>query len=237
MNTARVLENISLDIPQGKMTAFVGPSGSGKSTAVKLIANLWDPDAGRITIGSVDMKDIPTQQLNRLVSYVSQDVYLFDTTIMENIRMGKPSATDEEVIAAAESAACDEFIRGLEKEYETLCGSGGGHLSGGERQRISIARAILKNAPVVILDEATSSVDPENEALIQSAISALAKDKTLIVIAHRLNTVTGADKLVLINEGHIAAEGTHGELLASSDEYRRLWESYVRGSDSREEAC
>ena len=177
-----VLHDVSLKINSGTVTALVGPSGSGKSTIAKLIAGFWDVSAGSIRIGGHDIREIPLEQLNQQIAYVSQDNYLFDRTVRENIRMGRLDATDQEVEAVAKAAGCDEFIRNLEHGYDTVCGSGGGHLSGGEKQRISIARAMLKNAPIIILDEATASIDPENEALIQRAISALTVGKTLIVI-------------------------------------------------------
>ena len=189
-----VLHDISLDIAPGTVTALVGPSGSGKSTIAKLIAGFWDVSGGSITLGGADLKDIPLEQLNRQIAYVSQDNYLFDRTVRENIRMGRLDASDEEMERVAKAAGCDEFIRALDHGYDTICGGGGGHLSGGEKQRISIARAILKDAPIVILDEATASIDPENEAVIQRAISNLTRGKTLIVIAHRLGTVADADK-------------------------------------------
>lgn len=189
-----ILHGITLTIEPGTVTALVGPSGSGKSTIAKLIAGLWDVTGGSITFGGVDLRQIPLEQLNNQIAYVSQDNYLFDCTVRDNIRMGRLDATDAEVEAVSKAAGCDSFIRTLEKGYDTVCGGGGGHLSGGEKQRISIARAMLKDAPIVILDEATASVDPENEALIQRAIYALTKGKTLIVIAHRLSTIVDADQ-------------------------------------------
>lgn len=182
---------------------------------------------GEICLGGNRIKDIPLEQLNRQIAYVSQDNYLFDRTIRENIRMGRLDATDEEVEAVARAAGCDEFIRALDQGYDTVCGEGGGHLSGGEKQRISIARAMLKDAPIVILDEATASIDPENEAMIQKAISALTKGKTLIVIAHRLGTIADADKIVVVEDGKIAAQGTGKELLANCPLYAKMWEAYL----------
>ena len=222
-----VLKGIDLEIKPGTVTALVGPSGSGKSTIAKLIAGFWDVTDGEICLGGNRIKDIPLEQLNRQIAYVSQDNYLFDRTIRENIRMGRLDATDEEVEAVARAAGCDEFIRALDQGYDTVCGEGGGHLSGGEKQRISIARAMLKDAPIVILDEATASIDPENEAMIQKAISALTKGKTLIVIAHRLGTIADADKIVVVEDGKIAAQGTGKELLANCPLYAKMWEAYL----------
>ncbi len=221
-----VLRGIDLDILPGTVTALVGPSGSGKSTIAKLIAGFWDVTGGSITLGGVDLKQIPLKQLNGQIAYVSQDNYLFDRTVRENIRIGKLDATDEEVEAAAKASGCDGFIRALENGYDTVCGGGGGHLSGGEKQRISIARAMLKNAPVVILDEATASVDPENEAVIQRAISALTRGKTLIVIAHRLGTIADADQIVVVKDGQIEGKGTQEELLRSCPLYAQMWSTY-----------
>ena len=200
-----ILHNISLSIPANSMTALVGLSGSGKSTLAKLAAGFWDVSSGSITMGGHDLKEIPLPQLYDQVAFVSQDNYLFDETVRENIRMGRMDATDAEVEAAAHAAGCDSFIHALEHGYDTVVGGGGAHLSGGERQRIAIARAMLKNAPVIILDEATAYIDPENEAVIQQAVARLVKDKTVIVIAHRLTTITGADNIVVVNDGQIAA--------------------------------
>ena len=213
------------------MTAFVGPSGSGKSTIAKLIAGFWDVEQGRILLGGHDLKDIPLRQLYEQTAFVSQDNYLFDETVRENIRMGRPGATDREVEAVAKTAGCDEFIRRLENGYDTVVGGGGAHLSGGERQRIAIARAMLKNAPVVILDEATAYIDPENEAVIQRAVARLVKGKTVIVIAHRLSTITDADQIFVIEDGRIAAKGTHRELLESSKLYQEMWQAHIGAKD------
>lgn len=229
---AEVIHNISLDIPPGTVTALVGPSGSGKSTMAKLIAGFWDVTAGTITLGGINLKEIPLAQLNQQIAYVSQDNYLFDRTIRENIRMGRPEATDAEVEAVSKAAGCDSFIRALAHGYDTLCGSGGGHLSGGEKQRISIARAMLKDAPIVILDEATASIDPENEALIQRAISALTKGKTLIVIAHHLGTIVNADNIVVVDKGRIAAQGKQAELQESCPLYALMWQAYLGSRDA-----
>ena len=226
-----ILHNISLSIPAGTMTAFVGPSGSGKSTIAKLIGGFWDVKRGKITLGGHDLKEIPLSQLYDQVAFVSQDNYLFNDTVRENIRMGKPGASDAQVEAVARAAGCDGFIRGLEQGYDTVVGGGGAHLSGGERQRIAIARAMLKDAPVVILDEATAYIDPENEAIIQQAVARLVKGKTVIVIAHRLSTITDADQIFVIEKGRIAAKGTHKELLDSSGLYREMWSAHMGAKD------
>lgn len=230
-----VLHDVNLDIRPGTVTALVGPSGSGKSTIAKLIAGFWDVTGGSVALGGVDLRKIPLEQLNRQIAYVSQDNYLFDRTVRDNIRMGRLNATDAEVEAVARAAGCDDFIRQLDQGYDTICGGGGGHLSGGEKQRISIARAMLKDAPIVILDEATASIDPENEAVIQQAISRLTKGKTLIVIAHRLGTVAGADNIAVVEGGRIAAQGKQEELLASCPLYRQMWQSYLGVRDGEEE--
>ncbi len=222
-----ILHDVSLTIPAGKMTALVGPSGSGKSTIAKLAAGFWDVKQGTITLGGCDLKSIPLTQLYEQTAYVSQDNYLFDDTVRENIRMGRLNATDAEVEAAAHAAGCDSFIGELEHGYDTMVGGGGAHLSGGERQRIAIARAMLKDAPVIILDEATAYIDPENEAVIQKAVNALVKDKTVIVIAHRLSTITGAANIVVVKDGCIAAQGTHTQLLAGSPLYREMWQAHM----------
>lgn len=218
-----VLHSISLAIEPHAMTALVGPSGSGKSTVARLIASFWEADGGSVGIGGIDVKNIPLEQVMRSISYVTQDNYLFDLSIRENIRMGKPDASDAEVEEAAQRASCHEFICALPAGYDTCVGSAGARLSGGERQRIAIARAVLKNAPIVILDEATAFTDPENEAAIQASISGLVTGKTLIIIAHHLSTIVGADKIVVMDHGRISAEGTHHELLESSPLYRSLW--------------
>ncbi|MBU5486013.1 ABC transporter ATP-binding protein/permease [Clostridium sp. MSJ-11] len=222
-----VFKDFSMTIPERKFTALVGPSGSGKSTIAKLIARYWDVGQGTIQIGNVDLKKIPQQQLADLISYVNQDNYLFDCSLMENIRLGKPDASDEEVYEAARKACCEEFISRLEKGYDTSAGEAGDRLSGGEKQRISIARAILKDAPIVILDEATASIDPENEYQIQRAIAQLTKGKTLVVIAHRLSTIKNADQIVVLNKGKIEAIGTQEELLSSCSLYQKMWKSHI----------
>ena len=227
-----VLHGINMQMKEGTVNALVGPSGSGKSTIARLIASLWDVDEGRVTIGGVDVKDMTLTDVNEQIAYVSQDNYLFNTTIRENIRMGKKGATDEEVEAAAKACGCHDFIMSLEDGYETTVG--GGHLSGGERQRISIARAMLKDAPIVILDEATAYTDPENEALIQRSLAQMTRGKTLIIIAHRLSTITDADRIFVIENGLVNDAGTHGELLARDGLYRNMWEAHVAAKDVSE---
>ena len=229
--TTEVLHDVNLAIRPGTMTALVGPSGSGKSTVAKLIAGYWDVTSGSITLGGYELKDIPLSEISDQISYVSQDNYLFNRSIRENIRMGKPSATDAEVEQAAKQSGCDAFIRKLDNGYDTIVGSAGSHLSGGERQRIAIARAMLKNAPVVILDEATAYIDPENEALVQKAISALTVGKTLIVIAHRLSTIVGADNIVVVKDGTVHAQGTHEKLLETCPLYRDMWQAHIGAKD------
>ena len=226
-NDEEILHGISLNIKQGTVNALVGPSGSGKSTIAKLIASFWDVNSGSITFGGVDIRKIPLEQYNKNIAYVSQDNYLFDETIMDNIRMGNPNATDEDVMNAAKACGCHDFIMNLEHGYQTVVGGAGGHLSGGERQRISIARAMLKNAPVVIIDEATAYTDPENEALVQSSVAKLVQGKTLLVIAHRLSTIASADQIILIKDGVVVASGTQEELLADSPLYRQMWETHM----------
>ncbi|MBR3515897.1 MAG: ABC transporter ATP-binding protein [Lachnospiraceae bacterium] len=227
-----VLHGINLTIQEGTVNALVGPSGSGKSTIAKLIASFWDVDSGEISYGGVNIKEIPLDIYNRYIGYVSQENYLFDETVMENIRMGRPGASDEEVMNAAKACGCHDFITKLEKGYDTIAGGAGGHLSGGERQRISIARAMLKNAPVVILDEATAYTDPENEALVQRSVAKLVQGKTLIVIAHRLSTIVSADQIIVINDGNVEACGTQEELLRNCPLYRDMWEAHISSRDS-----
>ena len=226
-----ILHGVSLSVPQNRMTALVGPSGSGKSTLAKLIAGFWDVKNGVITMGGHDLKEIPLGELYDQVAFVSQDNYLFDDTVRENIRMGRQDATDAEVEEAARKAGCAGFIGELEKGFDTIVGGGGAHLSGGERQRIAIARAMLKDAPVIILDEATAYIDPENEAVIQKAVAKLVENKTVIVIAHRLSTVTGADNIVVVNDGRIEAQGKHDELLESCALYSEMWQAHIGAKD------
>lgn len=222
-----VLHGVDLKLPQGTFTALVGPSGGGKSTVAKLIARFWDVTGGNITIGGTNIRNIPLSQLARIVSFVSQDNFLFNCSLLENIRLGKPDASDEEVFAAAKAARCEEFIGRLEKGWDTPAGEAGGKLSGGERQRIAIARAILKNAPIVILDEATAFTDPENEAQLQESIARLTKGKTLLVIAHRLSTIKNADCIVVLKNGRPEACGTHDELLRECELYHQMWEAHI----------
>mgnify|MGYP000910185325 CR=1 FL=1 len=226
-----ILHDVTLSIPQNGMTALVGPSGSGKSTLAKLIAGFWDVKDGKITMGGHDLREIPLGELYDQVAFVSQDNYLFDDTVRENIRMGRISVTDAEVEEAAHNAGCDSFIGDLEKGFDTLVGGGGAHLSGGERQRIAIARAMLKDAPIIILDEATAYIDPENEAVIQRAVAKLVENKTVIVIAHRLSTVTGADNIAVVKDGRIEAQGRHGELLENCALYREMWQAHIGAKD------
>ena len=232
-----VLHGINMEIKQGEVNAIVGPSGSGKSTIARLIDSLWDVDSGSISYGGVNIKDLPLYYYMGQIAYVAQDNYLFDMTVKENIRLGKAGATDEEVVAAAKASGCHEFIMNLENGYDTLVGGAGGHLSGGERQRICIARAMLKDAPVVIMDEATAYTDPENEALVQESVAKLVKGRTLIVIAHRLSTIQTADRIFVINKGNLEAEGTHKELLSGCELYRNMWEAHSMTRDSGEEAA
>ncbi len=222
-----VLHDVSLEIKEGETTALVGASGSGKSTIARLIASLWDVTSGSVQIGGVDIRKIPMEQLADIVSYVSQDNYLFNDTVRNNIRMGRPGATDKQVEEAAKASGCHAFIMSLPNGYETICGGAGGELSGGERQRITIARAMMKNAPIVILDEATSYTDPENEAVIQKAIGNLTKGKTLIVIAHRLSTITNFEQIVVVDQGGVLAAERHDELLKSCAHYRSMWNAHI----------
>ena len=226
-----ILHGISMSLPQGSYSAFVGPSGSGKSTIARLIASLWDVDSGSIEIGGVNIKDLSLEEYNRRVAYVSQDNFLFDLSVRENIRLGRPGASDADVEEVAKKSGCYDFIMSLEKGFDTIVGGSGAHLSGGERQRIAIARAMMKDAPIVILDEATAYTDPENEALIQQSVAKLVKGKTLIVIAHRLSTVKDADKLFVIKNGIIDSVGTHEELLAKGGLYKDMWEAHIDAKD------
>ena len=220
-----VLRGVDLTVEKGDVVAILGPSGSGKSTVAKLIAGYWDVTSGSITLGGHELKDMPLSEIADQISYVSQDNYLFNRSIRENIRMGRPSATDAEVEQAAKQSGCDAFIRKLDNGYDTVVGSAGSHLSGGERQRIAIARAMLKNAPVVILDEATANVDPESEQELTNAIEALTKEKTIIMIAHRLKTVRHADNILVIDGGKIVQSGTHEQLMQQGGIYRRFGEA------------
>ncbi len=223
-NTAgrTVLKDVSFTIPEKTSTAIVGPSGSGKTTICNLIARFYDVQAGSIRVGGHDVREFTCDSLLKNMSMVFQNVYLFHDTIRNNIRFGRPDATEEEVVAAAKAARCHDFILSLPKGYDTVVGEGGGTLSGGEKQRISIARAMLKNAPIIILDEATASVDPENEHLIQEAISELTHGKTIIIIAHRLATIENADQILVIDGGTVAQRGTHKQLLGQEGTYREF---------------
>lgn len=227
-----VLHGVSGEFKEGTFNALVGPSGGGKSTIAKLIASFWDPSEGEITIGDVNIKDLSMEQYYKTIAYVSQDNFLFDTTVAENIRIGDLNATDEQVKQAAKDCGCYDFIMNLQDGFDTVVGSGGNHLSGGEKQRICIARAMLKNSPIVILDEATAYTDPENEAIIQDSVARLVKGKTLIVIAHRLSTIKDADQIIVVNEGILDSCGTHEELLEKSKLYKELWLAHISSKDS-----
>ena len=230
-----VLHGISMTIHKGDFIALVGPSGSGKSTIARLIASLWDTDSGSISLKGVNICDIPLDDYNDKISYVSQDNFLFDMSIRENIRLGRADATDEEVEEAARNCGCHEFIMGLENGYDTVTGTSGGHLSGGERQRIAIARAMLKNADIIILDEATAYTDPENEAIIQRSVAKLVEGKTLIVIAHRLSTVMNADCIYVVKDGMIAESGKHEQLLEKGGLYSSMWNAHISAKDGEED--
>jgi ATP-binding cassette subfamily B protein IrtA len=225
-----VLKNVSFCARENSVTAIVGESGSGKSTLAKLLVHFWDVREGAIRIGGVNIQDMSDEKLMNLISYVSQDTFLFNTSIMENIRIGRPDASDEEVIKAAKQAMCHEFISKMEQGYLTQVGDAGSKLSGGERQRITIARAILKDAPIIVLDEATAYVDAENEDKLHEALNQLAKGKTVLVIAHRLSTIVEADQIILMDQGELLMQGTHHELLERSRHYRALWEAHMQSS-------
>lgn len=226
-----VLHGVDMTLPEGSYTALVGPSGGGKSTVAKLIARFWDVNSGEIRIGGVKLSDMSLSQLSDTVSFVTQDNFLFRCSLKENIRLGNPKASDEEVFAAARAAQCEEFIKKLPRGYDTPAGEAGKRLSGGEKQRIAIARMMLKNAPVVILDEATAFTDPENEDKLQSSIAALTKGKTLLVIAHRLSTIRNADNIIVLKEGRILAQGKQEALLENCPLYRQMWEAHVGARD------
>lgn len=230
-----ILHGVNMKLEAGTVNAIVGPSGSGKSTIAKLIASLWDVNSGSIKIGGVDVKQMSFTDFNQKIAYVAQDNYLFNESVRENIRQGNPNATDEQIIEVTKKSGCYDFIMQLENGFDTIVGGAGGHLSGGERQRISIARAMLKDAPIVILDEATAYTDPENEAILQNSIAKLVAGRTLIVIAHRLSTVKDSDQIFVVNDGNIAAHGTHEELLASCPLYEEMWNAHISAKDTVKE--
>ena len=229
-----VFDGLNFTAKEGELTAIVGSSGSGKSTVAKLLAGFWNVNGGRITIGGADIGSMSLERNMRLVTYVSQENFLFNKSIRDNLKMAKENATDKEIEAACRKASCDDFIKSLPEGYDTDAGNAGGKFSGGERQRITIARALLKDSPIVVLDEATAYSDPENEAVIQQSIDNLVKNKTVIMIAHRLSTVVNADKIIVLEKGRIAAEGTHAELLQSSPLYKKMWQSHISGKDKAE---
>ena len=228
---SEVIHGVSFAAKAGTVTALVGPSGSGKSTLAKLIARFWDVDAGAVLVGGTDVRELSLSDLTEKISFVSQDNFLFNMSLRDNIRIGKPEATDKEVEWAAAQAGCDEFIARFPKGYDTNAGDAGARLSGGERQRLAIARAILKNAPIVILDEATAFTDPENEDKLQHSIDKLTKGKTLIVIAHRLSTIMYADQILVLEDGQITSRGTHEQLLTSSETYLDMWKAHISAMD------
>lgn len=223
----KALDNVSFHARQGEVTAIVGPSGGGKSTIANLISRFWDVTEGNIQIGGVDIREIPLAELMKQVGFVFQDTFLFKQSVLDNIRMGNPDATEEQVIEAAKAAQCHEFIEKLPNGYHTVIGSSGIRLSGGERQRIAIARAIIKDSPIIVLDEATAFSDPENEYLIQKAFEKLIKDKTVVMIAHRLSTIRNADQILVIEQGHLIEQGIHDGLIANGEKYTQMWNSYV----------
>lgn len=224
-NEEEVLHGVSFDAKEGSLTALIGESGSGKSTLAKLLVHYYDVSGGAIKIGGQDIHDMSLEALNNEISYVSQEQFLFNTTLLENIRIGNLNASDKEVMEAARKAQCEEFLTRLDKGIHTMAGDGGKQLSGGERQRISLARAILKDAPIIVLDEATAFMDPENEEKMNTAIAEVIKNKTVIVIAHRLQSIVNADQICILKDGNLEAIGTHNELLKDSDEYKRLWQA------------
>ena len=230
-----ILHGVNMKLNAGTVNAIVGPSGSGKSTIAKLIASLWDVNSGSIKIGGVNVRQMSLTDFNQKIAYVAQDNYLFNESVRENIRQGNPNATDEQIIEVTKKSGCYDFIMQLENGFDTIVGGAGGHLSGGERQRISIARAMLKDAPIVILDEATAYTDPENEAILQNSIARLVAGKTLIVIAHRLSTVKDSDQIFVVNDGNIAAHGIHNELLASCPLYKEMWNAHISSKDTVKE--
>ena len=220
-----VLHGVSLTAPEGSLTALVGESGSGKSTLAKLLVHYYDVTGGSIRVGGQDIREMSVEALNDQISYVAQEQFLFNMSLLENIRLGRPEATDQEVLAAAEKAQCGEFLARLENGIHTMAGDGGKMLSGGERQRISLARAILKNAPIVVLDEATAFMDPENEEKMNEAIAEVIRGKTVLVIAHRLHSIVNADQICVLEQGTVADVGTHEELLGRCPAYQKLWQA------------
>lgn len=231
-DSTKVFDGLNFTAKEGELTAIVGSSGSGKSTIAKLLAGFWNIDSGHITIGGADIGSMSLERNMQLVTYVSQENFLFNKTIRENLKMAKEDATDAEIEAACKKASCDDFIRSLSDGYDTNAGNAGSKFSGGERQRLTIARALLKDSPIVVLDEATAYSDPENEAIIQQSIDNLVKNKTVIMIAHRLSTIVNADKILVLDKGKIAAEGTHTELLQRSPLYQKMWQSHISSRDN-----
>lgn len=220
------LKDVSFVIPQGSTVALVGPSGGGKTTAASLIPRFWDPQEGQVLVGGVDVKRLPSQQLMEQVAFVFQDTRLFKTSLLENIRAARPGATEQEVLKAAHLAQCDDILKKFPNGLNTMVGSKGTYLSGGECQRIALARAILKDAPIIVLDEATAFADPENEALIQKAFEALTRGKTVLMIAHRLSTVQNADQILVLEDGRITEQGTHQQLVEKQGTYAKMWKDY-----------
>ncbi len=232
-NGTQVLSDLSFSVPERTMTAIVGPSGAGKSTILNLLPRFWDVTAGSVSIGGTDIRDISSERLNQLITVVFQDVYLFAGTIYDNIALGRPDASLSDIEAAARAAQAHEFISALPEGYQTRIGEGGATLSGGERQRVSIARAILKNAPIVLLDEATAAIDPTNERALQIALASLVRNKTLIVVAHKLTTIRAADQILVLDKGYITEHGSHDELINHNGAYAQLWSGWVRASEWR----
>ena len=224
------LDNVSFSVRSGQVTALVGPSGGGKTTAASLIPRFWDTDSGTVSIGGVNVREMNTEDLMSQVAFVFQDTRLFKESLLENIRAARPEATRDEVLAAAHAAQCDDILQKLPQGLDTVVGTKGIYLSGGEQQRIALARAILKNAPIVVLDEATAFADPENEHQIQKAFEVLTKNKTVLMIAHRLSTVQNADSIIVLSEGKIVEQGSHESLLALRGVYTAMWEDYQRSA-------